>query len=54
MILRGIIMRTFKPSKLSIALLSCGFMMSSRGGYAQEAVENTPKEVDKKTKLQKK
>ncbi|NQZ23381.1 MAG: TonB-dependent receptor [Colwellia sp.] len=34
-------MRTFKPSKLSIALLSCGFMMSSGLIYAQEAVETT-------------
>ena len=34
-------MRTFKPSKLSIALLSCGFMMSSGMIYAQEAVETT-------------
>ncbi len=46
-------MRTFKPSKLSIALLSCGFMMSSGGVYAQEAVENTPKEVDEKDKTAK-
>jgi TonB-dependent receptor len=35
-------MRTFKPSKLSIALLSCGFMVSSGGLYAQEAVKATP------------
>ena len=34
-------MRTFKPSKLSIALLSCGFMMSSGLIYAQEAVETS-------------
>ena len=32
-------MRTFKPSKLSIALLSCGFMMSSGALYAQETVK---------------
>jgi TonB-dependent receptor len=46
-------MRTFKPSKLSIALLSCGFMMSSGGIYAQEAVESTPKEVDEQDKTAK-
>jgi iron complex outermembrane receptor protein len=41
-------MRTFKPSKLSIALLSCGFMMSSGALYAQETVETIaePEKVD--------
>ena len=34
-------MRTFKRSKLSIALLSCGFIMSSGGLYAQVNVETT-------------
>ncbi|MFT5003997.1 MAG: iron complex outermembrane receptor protein [Flavobacteriales bacterium] len=39
---RGKFMRTFQPSKLSIALLACGFMVSSGGLYAQEALESAP------------